>query len=548
MANAQLLQTNTVFTHADTLRGSVTKYRQGWNVTRYNLSVEVDIEQQSIRGNNIITYYESEPVRTMQIDLQQPMVIDSIINDGGGKVEFVQEGNAWMAKLKPEGAMIKFLPAIRSLRVYYHGKPIVAKRAPWDGGLVWKKDANNNPWIATACQGAGASIWWPCKDYQGDEPDSGMVISITVPDTLMAISNGRLLSSVAAVGDKHKRTFTWAIQNPINTYNVTMNIGKYTSWNEVYTGEGGKLDLQYWALSLDYEKAKKQFEQVKPMLQCFEHWFGKYPFYEDGYKLVQTPFLGMEHQSAVAYGNRFLNGYLGRDRSKSGYGLLWDYIIIHESGHEWFGNNITTEDIADMWVHEGFTTYSEVLYTECQSGKKAGYEYMTGLMKDIQNDKNIIGAYGVNEEGSGDMYNKGAAMIHNIRNLVNDDEKFRHLLRDMQQTFYHGIVSSATIESFIINKTGLPLQPVFNQYLRTTTIPVLEYSLNKKRNRIKYRITNAVEDFMLPLIISAPTGDKKLKAATRWKKTRLSKQQLTALTANVQNRYLLTVKEITPKQ
>jgi aminopeptidase N len=542
--SAQLLADKNKFTHADTLRGSITQYRKGWDVLKYDLSVTLNIDQHSITGSNIITYHESLPVTTMQIDLQKPMMMDSVVSESGSKIKFRNDGNVWMLSLRPEGAKFKFLPGERKLTIYYHGKPKEAKKAPWDGGLVWKKDSSNNPYVATACQGLGASVWWPCKDHQSDEPDSGMTISISVPDALTAVSNGRL-QGVNAVGTGYKE-WRWLVKDPINTYGVTMNIGKYINWKDTINGEGGKLDIQFWALEENAAKAKAQFAQAIPMLHCFEDWFGKYPFYKDGYKLVEVPFLGMEHQSAIAYGNKFMNGYLGKDRSNSGYGLEWDYIIIHESGHEWFGNSITTKDIADMWVHEGFTTYSEVLYTECQSGKEAAYDYMYGILSRIENDKPIIGPYGVNKEGSGDMYYKGAAMIHTLRNMIDDDNKFKMLLRKMQATYYHKEVTSAEIENFIAKETGLTLKAFFNQYLRSKKVPELEYSIDKNTNTIRYRLTNVVDQFALPIKVRAGTKRIVLQATSKWKTSKLTKDQLANLsTETIKRNYLVSSRQIT---
>jgi aminopeptidase N len=541
-ASAQLNQQKKEFTKADTLRGSITKGRQGWDVKHYALSVEVDIKNKSLKGSNQITYFESSGVKRMQIDLQQPMIIDSVVSEDGKRYAIENEGDIWYVRIRPDNIMLRLKPGIRKLTVYYHGTPKAALRAPWDGGLVWKKDTNGNPFVGTACQGLGASVWWPCKDHQSDEPDSGMTVKITAPDTLSAISNGRL-KNISASNNGNK-TWSWEVVNPINTYAVTMNIGKYSNWTDTLAGEGGKLDLSYWALTENIDKAKQQFTQVKPMLRCFENWFGKFPWYEDGYKLVETPFLGMEHQSAVAYGNGYKNGYLGNDLSGTGWGLKWDFIIVHESGHEWFGNNITTKDIADMWVHEGFTNYSETLYTEWLDGKKAGYEYNYGLRKNIQNDKNVIGIYGVNEEGSGDMYYKGANLLHTIRNSINDDAKFRNILRGMNKTFYHSTVTSKQVEEYISKESGMNFSKVFDQYLRTVQIPVLEYYLSNNGKELSYRWTNVVKGFDLRLVLE--TSDKKhnLDAKEQWKKVKLNKTSEPLDLSSIDRNYYVVLKKV----
>ena len=356
--------------------------------------------------------------------------------------------------------------------------------------------------MTVACQGLGASVWYPCKDHQSDEPDNGATLRITVADSLVAVGNGRLQGKTAN-GDG-TTTWAWSVTSPINNYNIIPYIGKYVTWHEDFTGEKGHLDCDYWVLDYNLEKSKKQFgRDVKDMLKCFEHWFGPYPFYEDSYKLVESSHLGMEHQSATAYGNRYMNGYLGMDLSGSGWGKKWDYIIIHESGHEWFANSITTNDIADMWVHEGFTDYSEPLFVECQFGKQAGDEYTQGLRRNIQNNEPVIGPYGVNKEGSGDMYAKGANLLHTIRQLIDDDEKFRNILRGLNKDFYHKTVDSKDVEKYISQKSGKDLSKIFDQYLRTIKIPELEYQLSEGKSagsfEVKYKWNNTVPGFDMPV-------------------------------------------------
>ena len=372
--------------------------------------------------------------------------------------------------------------------------------------------------MSVACQGLGASAWYPCKDHQSDEPDSA-AISITVPDTLMAVANGRLRSSVSNLPGT--MTYTWAVTNPINNYNIIPYIGKYSSWNENYAGEKGNLDCSYYVLDYNLEIAKKQFMQAKLMLKCFENWFGPYPFYADGYKLVESPHLGMEHQSAVAYGNKYMNGYLGKDLSQTGWGLKWDFIIIHESGHEWFGNSITSKDLADMWIHESFTNYSETIYTTCQSGVEAGNAYVRGTRALIENEAPIVGKYGVNDEGSGDMYYKGGNMIHYMRQLFKDDNKFRLAMRSMNDSFYHKTVTYNDILSFWNSRAGRDLSPLFKQYLTTTRIPILEYKF--KGNKLQYRWANCIKGYNIPVkIMINKTTEQWLEAGTGWKNIKLS--------------------------
>jgi aminopeptidase N len=411
--------------------------------------------------------------------------------------------------------------AINEVVVFYGGKPKIAVNPPWDGGITWTKDKNGNPFIASTCQGLGASVWWPNKDHMYDEVDD-MLISVNVPKNLMDVSNGRLLS-VTDLKDG-TRTFTWSVSNPINNYGVNINIGDYVSFSEVYKGEKGNLDCQYYVLKDNLEKAKTHFKQVPQMLKAFEHWFGPYPFYEDSYKLVEAPYLGMEHQSCITYGNGYQNGYLGIDRSKSGWGLKFDYIIVHESGHEWFANSITYKDIADMWIHESFTCYSENLFVEFYYGKQAGAEYVRGLRDRIENEKPIIGKYDVNNEGSSDMYEKGANMLHTLRQIVNDDEKWRTILRGLNSTFYHQTVTTKQIEDYLSKAVGLDLKPFFDQYLRDFRIPTLEYKF--KDNVLSYRWTNCVSGFNMPVKVTLDGKLKWLKPKTEWTNLPKTKKEL----------------------
>ncbi len=485
-----------LFTRADTIRGSNTPQRAWWDAAFYDLHVKVNPADSTISGSNAISYRVLRQGREMQIDLQTPLVVDSIVQDGlelGAR----RDGNAFLVPLVSP----QHVGARKTISVYYHGKPIVATNAPWDGGFVWGRDSLARPWIVTAVEGLGASAWWPNKDIYSDEPDSQRV-SITVPDSLIDVSNGRLRSTTPNADGT--TTYEWFVSNPINNYDIAVNAGHYAHISDSYAGERGNLTLDFYPLDYHLDTARRHFQQVKPMLQCFESWFGPFPWYEDGYKLVETPHLGMEHQSAVAYGNRYMNGYRGRDRSHSGHGLLWDFIIVHESAHEWWGNSITMTDAADMWIHEGFATYAEGLYTECQEGKKAGAEYTVGQRKNVGNDEPIVGVYGVNHEGSGDMYDKGANMLHTIRQLVDDDSRWRGILRGLNKTFWHQTVSGKRVEDYISLRSGLSLNKVFDQYLRTTRIPVLEYKLEGAR--LSYRWNNVVPGFAMPVRITTSPG------------------------------------------
>ena len=520
---AQPLSSKTKFTHQDTLRGTITPERAWWDVMRYEISVTPDYIAKTIRGKNSITIRVLKPHNLMQIDLQEPLIIDSMLlvkesgstHHGGAAVAepgttsllYKRDGNAWFIT-------VPSLPAgsLQTIEVVYHGKPREAVHAPWDGGWLFTKDKKGRPWMTVACQGLGASVWYPCKDHQSDEPDSGAIMHITVPDTLVAVGNGRLQSKVS--NNDGTATYTWRVVNPINNYDIIPYIGKYVTWHEDFAGEKGKLDCDYWVLDYDLEKAKEQFKQAQAMLKCFEYWMGPYPFYEDGYKLVEAPHLGMEHQSAVAYGNGFQNGYLGRDLSATGWGNKWDFIIVHESGHEWFGNNITTNDIADMWIHEGFTNYSETLFTTCQYGVEAGNEYCVGSRRLTQNDAPIIGTYGVNKEGSSDMYYKGGNLLHTIRQIINNDSTFRMILRGLNKTYYHKTVNSKDVEAYISKQSGIDFSKIFDQYLRNTEIPVLEYSING--NQLKFRFVNCIKGFAMPVKVKWGNEEKWIHATDQW--------------------------------
>ncbi len=511
---AQLLSQKEKFTHQDTLRGSIGPEREWWDVLHYDVHVTPDYNAKSITGKNIIQYKivkDNKYSDYMQIDLQQPLKIDTIFYDGKLYINYPRkpyynESNVWHIPL-PKAAK----NSVHTIGIIYHGNPRIAKNPPWDGGWIFTSDEQGRPWMTVACQGLGASVWYPCKDHQSDEPDNGATLSITVADSLVAVGNGRLKEKKS--NNNGTTDWTWEVKAPINNYNIIPYIGKYVTWHEDYAGEKGNLDCDYWVLDYDLEKAKKQFIQVRDMLKCFEYWMGPYPFYEDGYKLVETPHLGMEHQSAVAYGNKFMNGYLGRDLSGSGWGKNWDYIIVHESGHEWFANNITTNDIADMWVHEGITDYSETLFVECQDGKEAGNEYTQGLRRSIRNNRPVIGPYGVNKEGSGDMYNKGNNIMHLVRQIIDDDSLFRNILRGLNETFYHKTVDSKDIENYITKKSGKDLSKVFDQYLRTTKIPVLEYKI--QGDKLLYRWNNCVDGFNMP--VKLDNSKEWLKPTTEWK-------------------------------
>lgn len=496
----------TIFTHNDTLRGSITKERAWWDVLHYDLNVKVNPSDKTFTGFNTITYKVLNTDSIMQIDLQSPMIITEVRSDTS-KLDYMNDGNVWYINT---GKSIR--PGeVNTITIFYNGKVHQAHNAPWDGGVVWSKDKKGNDFIATACQGIGASIWWPCKDHTYDEPDS-MQITITAPDHLFGVSNGRLRSVIQ--NNDRTKSYKWAVISPINNYGVNLNVGDYVHFSEVYNGEKGKLDCNYYVLRDNLTKAKIHFKDVARMLKAFEYWFGPYPFYEDGYKLVEVPYLGMEHQSSVTYGNKYLNGYLGSDLSNTGWGLKFDFIIIHESGHEWFGNNITHKDVADMWIHEGFTSYSENLFLDYYYGSAASAAYTIGTRRRIMNDIPIIGVYDVNEAGSEDMYYKGANMLLMLRTAVGDDQKWRNLLRGLNLHFYHKIVTTQEVEDYIANALNMDLKGFFNQYLRTIQIPQLVAEV--KGNKIRYKWDNCVQDFKIPIQLEVNNKKYSITPSTQW--------------------------------
>lgn len=515
---AQPLKRVDAYTRADTLRGSMGPYRTWWDAVHYDVTVRPDFKGRSIRGTTTIRIQVVQPGQRMQIDLQQPLVVDSIKAEvaaawapygtwGSEHVPFVRDGNVVWADFPGLLEAGSEFP----VHVYYHGIPHVAQNPPWDGGWIWQKAPDGSPWMTVACQGLGASVWYPCKDSQADEPDSA-ALHIVVPDSLTGVGNGRLQGTTPN-GDG-TTTWHWKVGSPINNYNLVPYIGPYVHIGGTYPGQEGPLDLDYWVLRSNLPKAMEHFNQVPGILACFEDWFGPYPFYTDGFKLVESPHLGMEHQSAIAYGNNYMNGYMGNDLSGTGWGLKWDFIIVHEGAHEWFGNNITTADIADMWVHEAFANYAEALYNECRFGPGAGADYVVGLRRNIRNDIPIVGPYGVNQEGSGDMYYKGSNLLHTIRHIMDNDSLFKGMLREMNRRFRHSIVTGADIERFIIRYSQLDLAKVFDQYLRTTQVPELQWTVAKGQLWVRY--ANCVEGFAMPTAITLNGETRVVPIGTNW--------------------------------
>nr|WP_294895752.1 M1 family metallopeptidase [uncultured Pedobacter sp.] len=504
--DAQLSNHNKSYSRADTLQGSLTSvYRTCYDINYYHLNVKVNPKEKFISGSNLFKFTATTNFTKLQFDLFSNLQIEKVLYHGKA-LKFSREYNAVFLSFEQEITKGK----VDSFTVYYSGKPIIARNAPWDGGFVFAKTATGKDWIATACEDIGASVWWPNKDQQADKVDSAL-ISVSVPNEIMDVSNGRLIKKTDLKNGYTQ--YDWKVTKPINNYNIAANATNYAHFFDSYQGLKGNLTLDYYVLPPNLSKAKKQFTDVKRMLQAFEYWFGPYPFDKDGYKLVETPYLGMEHQSAIAYGNKYKKGYLGTDLSGTGWGLKWDFIIVHESGHEWFGNNVTAKDVADMWIHESFTNYAESLFTEYWYGKKAGAEYVIGSRKNILNDQPIIGDYGVNKRGSGDMYYKGANMLHTVRQIIDDDKKWRSILTGLNQKFRDKTCTGDDIISYFNEQTGLNLSPIFNQYLKFRNIPVLELRQNGKK--VECRWLANVPGFNMPLRLNNKKQNW-IKPTTEW--------------------------------
>ena len=493
------------FSRYDTLRGTLNAYRAPWDVYFYDLDVEVMPESRSIRGRNTMYFKVEDEFDTLQVDLFENMVMDSIVFRGNA-LPFWRDSHHVFVQM-PRRLME---PELHELEMYYHGKPIVAENAPWDGGFVWDRTETGEPWVTVAVEGIGASLWWPNKDHLSDEPDS-MSISITVPEGLVAVSNGQLREVEQLDG---RSRYDWFVSYPINNYNVTLNIADYAHFSDTFQSEAGRLPLDFYVLQSHEEAAKKHFQQVKPMLRCFEQYFGPYPFFRDGYALVETPYWGMEHQGAIAYGNQFRNNPFG-----------FDFIIIHESGHEWFGNALSVGDHGEMWLHEALTTYSEFLYLECLHDFETAVRYLKTQRQRIGYQEPILGPLGVNyhEWPDADMYYKGTWMLHTIRTILNDDSLFLGIIRDFALLYRYQIIDTELFIDYLEDRTGRNWRPFFRQYLTEVAIPTLHYELKQRgRNTIlRYRLRSHVEGLEMPIHLQAGGEEHTLQAGSDWQKVKL---------------------------
>lgn len=492
------------FNRSDSLRGNLSSLRSCYDVNYYDLNIVIDDKNKKISNSfNIIHFTALNNFQNLQIDLFSNLNILSIEFENT-LLSFTRDHNAVFIDFP----RVILTDEALSFTVSYNGEPREAVNPPWDGGFSWENDNNSLPWIGVSCQGLGASSWWPCKDHQSDEPDS-MKITCSVRKPLQVISNGNLINDTI-VYNKDLNSLTtkssWFVSYPINSYNVTLCIGDYSHFNDIYINKEDTLDLDYYVLSYNKKKAMKHFKQVKPMLACFEKYFGPYPFWSDGYALVETPYLGMEHQSAIAYGNNFLHGYNGNTKFTAGFDF--DYIIIHETGHEWWGNSISTNDIADMWIHEGFCTYSEVLYVECIYGYDAMLKYVNNQKKSVRNDKPIVGPYNVNRRGSNDMYQKASLMLHTLRSVIDNDSLWFALIEGISHEFKHKTIDGIDVINYINSVLQRDFSTFFNQYLYNKNLPVLEYKIksNGSYYSVMYR-WDAVSDFEMRIQVNNGTNN-----------------------------------------
>ena len=504
-------------TEADILRGAYGPYRANNDLLYYHLDVRVDPEKKYISGKVTTRFKMLRDGTRIQLDLQQPMQVDKIIF-GATELKYERKFGAVFVDF-PETL---HAGKIYSLDFYYSGYPVQTGRF---GGLAFRSDPAGRPWINTACEGIGASIWWPDKDQWRDEVQS-MEISVAIPSDLVDVSNGKFIGKTD-LGDGYTR-WDWLVHYPINNYDVSLNIGKYEHFSDKLAG----LPLDFYALPEDLDKAKKQFVQAKGMLEAFQHYFGRYPFEKDGYKLIEAPYSGMEHQSAVTYGNHFANGYLERDWTGVGISPRFDFIIIHESGHEWFGNSITAEDPSDMWIHEGWTTYLECLYVEYMYGHEDYLKYVNGYKSKVKNQLPIIAERGVNAEPPQDMYFKGALFLNTLRSAMNDDQRWFKLLHDLYQHFKYQNIMTEDIVAFFNQKTGKDWTPIFNQYLRHTALPTLELKFDDADGTVLYRWKVDEANFALPVRVGSKDNWQILRATTAWQsmKTSLKKDDFLVAT------------------
>jgi aminopeptidase N len=489
-------------TRADILRGAYGPYRANNDLLFYHLDIRVDPDKKFISGKNTIRFRMLKDDTRIQLDLHPSLTVDKILL-GATPLKYEREFGA---------VFIDFPTTLQKGRVYsidffYSGTPVESARF---GGFAFRKDPSGHPWINTACEDIGASVWWPNKDQWRDEVEN-MQISVSIPNDLIDVSNGKFVGKTD-LGDGYTR-WDWFVHYPINNYDVSVNIGNYQHFSDRLRA----LPLDFYALPEDVDKAKKQFAQAKGMLEAYQHYFGEYPFKKDGYKLIEVPYSGMEHQSAVTYGNHFENGYLGSDWTGVGISLKFDFIIIHESGHEWFGNSITAADRSDMWIHEGWTTYLESLYVEYMFGHDDAIRYVNGYKSKVMNRMPIIAERGVNATPPEDMYFKGALFLNTLRSVVDDDRRWWKLLHDFYQHFKYKNIMTEDVVEFFNEKTGKDLTPIFNQYLRHTAIPTLELKFDETAGTVSYRWQADEAGFAMPVRVGRKDNWQMIQPTADWK-------------------------------
>jgi len=482
-------------TKDDLLRGGYGPYRANNDLLYYRLKLKVNPVAKSIAGSNLVRFRMLQDGQRIQMELTPELTLDQIVFDGRVLTYDREERTLYIdfPRTLRKGELIE-------MTIAYHGQPVTQGRF---GCFSFDKDKAGKPWITTACEGEGASVWWPNKDQWLDEPQEGMEIDVSVPNGLMDVSNGHF-AGTRPMPDNYTE-WRWLVSYPINNYDVALNIGDYKTWHETHTNKetGETTPMDFYALPQDLDKAKVQFEQAQGMMDAYEHYFGEYPFDQDGYKLVEVPYAGMEHQSAVAYGNHFENGYYGRDWTGVGISPKFDFIIIHESGHEWFGNAITAKDRSDMWIHEGWTTYLEVLYVEYRWGKADAIRYVNGLKPKVQNERPIIPPHDTNAEPPQDQYFKGALMLNTLRSVIDDDAKWFADIKAFYNHFKYQTIMTEDVVAWWNARTGMDLTPFFNQYLRHKDIPTLELKFDDNGG-VSYRWKADEAGFAMPVKIGDP--------------------------------------------
>jgi aminopeptidase N len=494
-------------TRIDILRGEYGRYRANNDLLYYDLDIRVNPEKKFISGRNTIRFKMLKDDTRIQLELFSNYTIEKIVATW-------KEASTQALKYERDHntVYIDFPETLRSGRTYsiefhYSGQPREQGRF---GALAFRTTPDGKHWINTANEGDGSASWWPSKDQWRDEPE-GADIRVAVPNGLINVSNGRFMGKTD-LGDGYTR-WDYRVHYPINSYNVSLNIAEYTHFAEVH----GDLTMDYFVLPGNLDKAKVQFAQAKPMMEAFEKYVGKYPFPKDGFKLIEVPYSGMEHQSAVTYGNRYANGYLERDWTGVGVSLKFDFIIIHESAHEWFGNAVSAADVSDMWIQEGWCNYLEFIYVEALFGREDAIKYAGGYKSKVANAEPIITQRGIHRTPNQDMYFKGALFLDTLRNAVNDDARWWKLIRDTYEKFKYQNIMTEDLVRFFSAELKQDMTPIFDQYLRRTSLPVLELTFDEAAKTVAYRWKADERGFAMPIKAGEPAKWQLLQPTTEWK-------------------------------